>query len=453
MTSLPFSTTTYQQRRNSLMQNMGSGKILLFGNKESSVNFRDNWYPFRQDSTFLYYGGISLPDLYMLIDVDNETTTLFGNDLTLDDIVWTGPQPSLNDLAEQAGITHVERLNNLPDYLKEEIHYLPPYRPEHELLLHRYPLKDPSISLIKAIAEQRSVKSDEELDHMYEAANLTALMHETVIEYAKEGMKEHQLVSIASQVAWDHGVQWSFNPIMTINGNILHNHYYGNTLSAGDMVLFDGGIEVPSGYAGDMTRTFPVSSCFTPLQKDMYQIVLNAYEAAVEMLAPGVKFLDIHLRAAKALVSGLKGLGIMTGDPDEAVAAGAHTMFFQCGLGHLIGLDVHDMENLGEPYIGYTEDLVKSTEFGLKSLRLGKALEERYTVTVEPGIYIIPELIDRRRSEKKYEAFIDYTHLHKIRDFGGIRIEDDFVVTAEGSEILGEPLARTAEEMEELRQL
>ena len=452
MTSLPFSSSTYQQRRNILMQKLKSGKILLLGNKESSINFKDNWYPFRQDSSFLYYGGISLPDLYILMDVDNGTTILFGNDLTIDDIVWTGPQPALDDLASQAGITQVERLNKLPDYLQGQIHFLPPYRPEHEILLNQYSLKGPSIPLIKAIAAQRSVKSDEELDHMHEAASLTALMHETVIEYAKEGMKEHQLVSIAAQVAWDQGVQWSFNPIMTVNGNVLHNHYYGNTLSSGDMVLFDGGIEVPSGYAGDMTRTFPVSAHFTPMQRDLYQIVLNAYEAAVEMLAPGVKFLDIHLGAAKELVVGLKDLGIMKGDPEEAVAAGAHTMFFQCGLGHLIGLDVHDMENLGEPYIGYTEDLVKSQEFGLKSLRLGKAVEERYTVTIEPGIYIIPELIDRWRSEKKYNAFIDYHHLNNIRDIGGIRIEDDFVVTADGCELLGEPLARTAEEMEELRQ-
>ena len=451
---LPFSADTYRQRRQQLMSLVGSGKILLLGNKESSINFEDNWYHFRQDSTFLYYTGLALPDLNLIIDADKGQTIVFGDDATIDMIIWTGDQPKLSGLAEQAGIQKVMGAPKLGDFVDQDMHYLPPYRSEHQVVLKALSgggTLDPSLNLIKAVIQQRAIKSQEEIEELDKAASISALMHKSVIEAARPGMKEHELVAVASQLAWQHDTKWSFQPILTINGQILHNHYYGNTLKEGDLVLFDGGVEVASGYAGDLTRTFPVSAAFSPLQKDLYNIVRKAYQEARDMAKPGVRFKDVHLRAGLELCKGLKELGWMKGDMAAAVAAGAHTMFFQCGLGHMMGLDVHDMENLGERYVGYDESIQKSKEFGLKSLRLGRALEEGFVITIEPGIYIIPDLIDLFWSQGKFKDFINYEVLNAHRDFGGIRIEDDFVITATGARQIGEPLTTKAEEIENLR--
>lgn len=308
-----------------------------------------------------------------------------------------------------------------------------------------------SIPLLKAIIKQRSIKSTEEIEHMHDAASLTANMHRRVIQGARPGMKESDLVAIAEEYRWSQGVDWAFPPILTTEGEVLHNHYYGLTLTEGGMVLFDGGLNNHSGYAGDMTRTFPVSNHFSSLQRSLYDTVHRAHTRAVDMVAPGVRFLDIHLAASRVLVDGLKDVGFMKGNTDDAVAAGAHTLFFQCGLGHMIGLDVHDMENLGEPLVGYTDTLAKSTAFGLKSLRLGKELEPGYGITIEPGIYVIPHLIQMRKAEGAYADYIDYTFTEKHADAGGIRIEDDYIVTSEGAQLLGEPLERSADEIEALR--
>ncbi len=447
-----FPTQTYLDRRAILKKTLGKGKILLLGNEESSVNFKDNWYPFRQDSTFLYYFGLPIAGLTAIIDIDQDETILFGDELTIDDIIWTGPLPSLQSMAEKVGLSKVLPKDKLEDYLSPDTHYLPPYRPEHHLKLQSWfqgKADQQSLELIHAIAKQRTIKSPEEIEQLDIAADLSYQIHKAVMEACQPGMYEYELVAIAQKVTMEQNAKLSFTPILTKDGQTLHNHYYGNRLEEGQMVLFDGGVESPLQYCGDITRTFPVGKAFTSTQKELYQIVLNALKAAEQFVKPGVFFKDVHLLASKKLVEGLTDYGIMKGDPEEAVAAGAHTMFFQCGLGHLLGLDVHDMENLGEPNIGYTEQLKKSTEFGLKSLRLGKQVEEGYALTIEPGIYIIPALIDKFKSEGKFEAFINYNELEKHRHFGGIRIEDDYVITADGARRLGRnPLAREVEEVE-----
>lgn len=453
-----FTSQTYENRRNALKRALGKGTVLLLGNEESSINFKDNWYPFRQDSTFLYYFGINLPGLSAIIDIDNDREIIFGNELTIDDIVWTGPQPSLSHLAEKVGVKEVLPSSRIIDHLSANTAFLPPYRPEHTIkisewtgITHAEANSQYSVPLIKAISKQRAVKSAEELEEINKAVSITSAMHLAVMQAAKPGMKEHELVGVAMQTAAENNVHLSFPPIMTIDGNILHNHYYGNTLKEGQMLLFDGGTESTSLYAGDMTRTFPVGAKFDSRQKALYDIVINAHSAAVNAVQPGVLFKDIHLLACTKLVEGLKDVGLMKGDALQAVEAGAHTMFFQCGLGHMMGLDVHDMENLGEQYVGYSDQQVKSKEFGLKSLRLGKELEKGFVVTIEPGIYIIPELIDMFKAENKYTDFINYKELEGYRNFGGIRVEDDYVVTATGSQLLGTPLVRSSHDVEEVR--
>jgi len=459
-----FSIDTYIQRRHRLKKDVANGLIVFLGNEESSINFKDNWYHFRQDSTFLYFCAVALPSLTAILDCDSGEDTIFGDELTIDDIVWTGPQPSIATLAEKSGITKTAPTNQLEVILKKAvsegraIHFIPPYREEHVTKLSAWTGRSlieirsgESVTLIKAIIAQRNIKTAEEIIELHKAVDLTSAMHLAAMQYAKPGMKEAQIAARVNQVALAGEGQLSFPVIMTKNGQVLHNHYHGNTIHEGDMVLCDTGAEIASGYAGDMTRTFPVAAQFTETQRELYQTVLNAHEAAIAALKPGVKYKDIHLLACTELAKGLTGAGLMKGNPEEAVAAGAHTMFFQCGLGHMMGMDVHDMENLGEPYVGYSETVKKSTAFGLKSLRLGKELEAGFVITVEPGIYIIPELIDRWKAENKYAEFLNYDKLESYKSFGGIRIEEDFVITANGADLLGKPVAKTVKDVEEIR--
>lgn len=455
-----FSKETYIHRRKVLKEKVGSGLILLPGNEESSINFKDNWYPFRQDSTFLYYFGLNLPGLTAIINVDNDVEIIFADELSLDDIIWTGSLPSIQSLAELVGVKNVLATSKLKESVKQahKPHFLPPYRPEHTQKLtfitgysSAQIMEEASVPLISAIVAQRSIKSSEEIEELEVAVTASSKMHLQVMRSARVGMMEYELVGEAYKSAVGGGMKLAFPAILTTNGQILHNHYHGNALREGDMVLFDGGLESFRCYAGDLTRTFPAGNKFTTRQKEIYQIVLNAHEKVIASLQPGVLFRDMHLLACKELVEGLKMICLMKGDTDEAVNAGAHTLFFQCGLGHMLGLDVHDMENLGEEYVGYSPDLVRSKEFGLKSLRLGKELEQGFAITVEPGIYFIPELIALKRENKSLHQFIDFDLLETYENFGGIRIEDDFLITENGSVQLGEPLPRSVEDVEAIR--
>ncbi|MBW1655642.1 aminopeptidase P family protein [Flavobacterium quisquiliarum] len=459
-----FSRETYINRRQVLKKAMGSGLIILPGNEEVGMNYRDNIYHFRQDSSFLYYAGIDRPSLFLIIDIDADLEILFGDNLTIEQTVWVGPQDSLNSDAEKTGITTVQPLSFVEAVLKNAvqqkraIHFLPPYRAAITLKLSSWLdihpneiAKKSSIPLCKAIIAQRSYKTNEELIEIEKAVNITAAMHLKAIQSARPGMTEYEIAGQVEGTAISLGGHLAFPTILTVNGQYLHNHAGSNVLKEGQLVLCDCGAENNMRYAGDMTRTFPVSKTFTTQQKEIYNIVLKAEEAAVATLKPGTFFKDSHLTACKEILTGLKSLGLVKGDLDEAVAAGAHTLFFQCGLGHMMGMDVHDMENIGEEYVGYTETLKKSTEFGLKSLRLAKELEEGFVLTVEPGIYFIPELIDQWQVEKKYSEFINYDKVQAYRNFGGIRIEEDFLITKESYKLLGKPLAKTAEDIEALR--
>jgi len=448
-----FSKEIYQQRRNALKNAIGEGIIILPGNEDSGMNYKDNIYPFRQDSCFLYFTGIDRPDLCFIIDIDNDQEILFGDEATVEDIVWTGPQTALAESAEQSGIAFLRTKNEVESALRggREVHFLPAYRGETALKLISWGLTGkPSVPLIKAIVAQRSVKSTEEVEQIELAVATTVLMHKKAMELSKAGLSEVAIAGHLQAVAIEGGGNLAFPVILTVNGQFLHNHPTNTILKDGQLVLCDSGAENSMHYAGDLTRTFPVGKTFTAIQQDVYNIVLNAHQTAANALKPGVLFKDIHLLACEQLAIGLTDLGLMKGDPKDAVANGAHALFFQCGLGHMMGLDVHDMENLGEEYVGYTNDLKKSTQFGLKSLRLGRSLEPGFVLTVEPGLYFVPDLIDSWAAENKNADFINYEKVAQFRDFGGIRIEEDFLITAQGSRLLGPPLAKTIEEIHSL---
>ncbi len=460
-----FNREVYINRRQQLKTAVQTGVILILGNEESSMNYKDNHYHFRQDSNFLYFAGLDRANLALVIDIDNNKETIFGDDGSIDDIIWTGPLETLPSQAAKAGINDTASYKSLTDVLakavndKRPIHFTPPYRPENAQKISAFlniPLsnvkENTSVTLIKAIVALRSIKSAEEVAEIEKAVSITTDMHLTAMRNARPGMTENELAGQIHGLALSKGGNIAFPIILTVNGQILHNHSHGNVLKEGMMVLCDSGAENSMRYGGDMTRTFPVGKTFTSRQKDLYNIVLNAHNAAVEALRPGVFYKDVHLLACEKLVDGLSAVGLMKGNAKEAVAAGAHAMFFQCGLGHMLGLDTHDMEDLGEEYVGYTNTFKKSKEFGLKSLRLGRQLEAGFVLTVEPGIYIIPELIDMWKAGNKHTEFINYDVLETYRDFGGIRIEEDFLITETGKKLLGSPIAKTVEEVEAERQ-
>ncbi|MBC7885637.1 MAG: aminopeptidase P family protein [Saprospiraceae bacterium] len=459
-----FDTLTYINRRQKLKEKVNTGIILLLGNHESPMNYRDNTYRFRQDSTFLYYFGLDVAGLAAIIDTESGEEIIFGTELTIDDIVWTGPLPSVSDMAKSIGIDQTKDYTQLGTILSKarssgrQIHFLPPYRHDNMIRLGDWfdmPVgvvnDKASLILIKTIISQRSVKEKGEIEEIHKAVHISANMHLAAMQYSLPGMKEYEVAARVHQEALKGGGDLSFATILTVNGETLHNHYHGNTIQEGQMILCDAGAETVKHYAGDMTCTFPVGKSFTQRQKEVYEIVLHTHESAVKMLRPGITYKEVYLKAAENIFSGLKALGLTKGDPAEAVHAGAHAMFFQCGLGHMMGLDVHDMEDLGEQYVGYTDTLTKSTQFGMKSLRLGRELEPGFVLTVEPGIYFIPTLIDKWRAEGKYKEYINYDKLETYKDFSGIRIEEDFVITETGSQLLGRSLPKTVAEIEALR--
>ena len=459
-----FEKKVYIERRKQLQHAVGRGLILFLGNEESSMNYKDNLYPFRQDSSFLYFFGMDRPDLIGIIDIDNDSEIIFGDDFTTEEMVWTGYREPLHLLSGSVGVSIVKPKKELWSFMrlandhKKKIHFLPPYRPEqHELLADLLGVAVGSlrgmhsISLIKAIVAQRSYKSLGEIEEINRAVNTTAAMQTAAITLAKEGMTEAQIAGKMQEIAIGAGGNLSFPTILTQQGQILHNGYSHSPLKEGNIVLSDCGAETGMHYAGDLTRTFPVSTKFTTAQRDIYEIVHRAHESAVALLQPGKSFRDIHLHACEKLTEGLQQLGVMKGDVKASVAQGAHALFFPCGLGHMMGLDTHDMENLGEEYVGYNEEIIKSTQFGLKSLRLAKPLEEGFVVTIEPGLYFNPALIDEWEANNHLGSFINYDKLKAYRNLNGIRIEEDFFITGNGSRLLGNPLAKTASEIEALR--
>ena len=458
-----FEASTYIERRRQLRDRIGSGVILFVGNDLTPMNYADNPYPFWQDRSFLYYWGLDEPGLAGLLDADSGEAILFGHDPTIDEVVWTGPQPSLASKAERIGASGSAPIEELSDRIRalnaaeQKIHQLPLYRAASRIAVAGWlgiPVGeiDTTISrpFVEAVVDQRIIKTAEEIDETEKAMAITRAMHLEGMRVARPGVAEWEVAGAVEGMALRHGGRLSFPIICSKHGETLHNHHYPNILSAGDIVVLDTGGVAPSGYAGDITRTLPIGGRFDERQSVIYELVLEAEIRSIEAVRPGVRYLDVHLAACRILADGLTDLGIMKGDPDEAVAAGAHALFMPHGLGHMMGLDVHDGEGLDENYVGYGTELERSSQFGLASLRLGRSLQPGFVLTVEPGLYFIPALIDRWQADGVHESFIDYDVLDSWRDFGGVRIEDDVVVTADGNRVLGEPIPRSLEDVEAL---
>lgn len=458
-----FAPDLYKERRRKLKALMGGGLLLFPGNTGAAMNYRANTYHFRQDSSFLYFFGLDMPDLFGLIDVDHDEEFIFGNDVDLDDIIWMGPQPVMKERAALAGVERTFPLGDYRSYINkamasgQEIHFLPPYRGETMIQLSELLEKKTSglkslasEKLIRAVVSLRSVKDGFEIAEIEKAVDVTGLMHLTAMKMAKPGVVEREIAGVIEGIALSHGAPVSFPVILSINGQILHNHYHGNVLKEGRMMVTDAGAETSMHYAGDITRTVPVGGRFSLRQREIYQVVLDANLQSIAAVKAGVTNKSLHLLAATTIARGLKEIGLMKGDVEEAVSHGAHALFFPHGLGHMLGLDVHDMEGLGENYVGYDEEVKRSEQFGLAFLRMGKRLEAGYVITIEPGIYFIPALIDQWKAEGKLKEFIEYDKLEGFRDFGGIRIEDDILVTADGYKLLGKPIPKSIEEIEKV---
>jgi len=455
-----FKAEIYIERRKTLSKSVGHGLVLLLGNHDSALNYKANIYPFRQDSTFLYYVGLRRPDLAAVINAESGECILFGNEYTMQDKVWSGNQAALTELAQQSGIRRVKPLSSLAESLKtksgEKIHFLPQYRGQNIIqlcaLLDQSAAeleKNISWKLIQAIVSQRSIKTSLELDQIEDALEVTSAMHRQAMKMSKAGMVEREIAGFIEGFALAQGRRQAYGVIFTTHGEFLHNQSYDNVLQPGDLVLMDAGAESPLGYASDITRTFPVSGKFSLQQQEIYELVLKMQEESIALCSPGVPYRDIHLAAARIAVSGLKDLGIMRGDTDEAVSQGAHALFFPHGLGHMLGLDVHDMENYGEDFIGYNDKYERNHQFGLNNLRLARPLEAGHVLTVEPGLYFITHLIKSWEQEQKLNEFIDYGELDKYSDFGGIRIEDNITILEQGCRVLGETIPKSIGAVEE----
>ena len=442
-----FAKKTYIARRAKLKQTVGSGLLLFIGNDESGMNYADNTYHFRQDSTFLYFFGLPYAGLSAIIDIDNDKEIIFGDELTIDDIVWMGIQPTLKEKSETAGIVEVRPLKEIEAYLKnavqkkQAIHYLPSYRAEHQIKLFQWldiipGTEKPSLPFIMGVVNQRNYKSAEEIEEIEKACTVTGEMHVAAMRTVRPGLRESDIAAVVAETAFKYNYELSFPIIATINGQTLHNHDHSHLIKSGDMLLLDAGAETEMGYAGDMSSTMPADKKFTTRQKDVYDIQVAAHEAAVAALHPGVPFVDVYELSLKVIMEGMKNLGFAKGDAMDAVKSGAAAMFMPCGLGHMMGMDVHDMENLGEVYVGWN-GVPKSTQFGRKSLRLGRKLEPGFVLTIEPGIYFIPELMDLWKSQNKFTEFLNYDKLFTYKDFSGIRNEENYLITETGSHLLG----------------
>lgn len=445
-----FSSQTYIARRQKLRKSVKSGIIILLGNQEASANYPANTYHFRQDSTFLYYFGLNQPDYVGIIDIDNDTECLFADDYTIDDVIWMGKLPSVKELAASVGVKttypklELQRVVNAALRKGRKVHFLPPYRLTNTVVIsdligvRHLRVKDyVSAELVAAVIAQREIKSDEEIEQIENACDIAYNMHTTAMQMCRAGIFERDIAGTIEGIALREGAGVSFLPIVTINGQTLHNHYYGNKLADGRMLLIDAGAETTMNYCSDFTRTIPVSGKYSERQKEVYDIVLAANRKAYEVSRAGITYREVHLEALKVLGRGLHSLGLIKGDVDEAVAAGAVALFMPHGLGHQMGLDVHDMEDLGEKLVGYDAKTERSTQFGLASLRMGKTLREGHVITVEPGLYFIPDLVAKWKNEQINSAFINFQKVEQYFDFGGVRIENNMLITSSGNRELG----------------
>jgi Xaa-Pro aminopeptidase len=458
-----FSEKVYTDRRARLRKDAGKGIILVPGNVDAPFNYPDNQYHFRQDSTFLYFFGLDLQGLAGVIDIESGEDWIFGNDVDMDDIIWMGQLPSISEQASKAGVTKTASYPALDQVIKKAlsdgrpVHFLPPYRGETKIELERLlgiPAAElkakASLDLIRAVVSQRSVKDAGEIAEIEKAIDTAYLMHTTAMKMALPGTWEQEIAGTIEGIALAHGGPVSFPVILSMNGQTLHNHDHSGILEKGRLMVVDAGCETGMHYASDLTRTVPVGGKFDSRQKAVYEAVLAANMIAIDQARPGVLYRDIHLKSAEILTDRLKAVGLMKGNTQDAVAAGAHALFFPHGLGHMMGLDVHDMEHLGQIHVGYDGEIRPSSQFGLAFLRFGRRLQPGFVLTVEPGCYFIPALIDQWKAEGKHREFINYDEAEKYKGFGGIRIEDDILITETGCRVLGRPVPKTVGEVEAL---
>lgn len=458
-----FKKEVYTDRRNKLKKEVKSGLGLFLGNEEAAFNYPANTYHFRQDSHFLYFFGLQNPGFAGIIDFDNDKDYIFGNDFDIDDIIWMGVQPKVTDLAAKAGIENTGQYDELVKMLTvakmegRKIHFLPTYRGETVIELSNLlgisnadVKQEASVELIKAVIKLKEIKSEEEIAEIEKAVDIAYKMHTTSMKMAMPGVVEQEIAGTIEGISLALGGPVSFPIILSQDGQTLHNHCHNKVLEVGRMMVTDAGAETQECYSSDITRTVPVGGKFNERQAEIYQIVLDANMAAIEAIKPGIKYRDVHFIACRVIIEGLKKAGIMKGDTDAALEAEAHTLFMPHGLGHQMGMDVHDMEGLGEDYVGYDENTKRATTFGTAYLRLGKELKPGIVLTVEPGIYFIPDLIDQFRNEGKFMDFVNYDKVETYKDFGGIRIEDDILVTEDGYRVLGKPIPKTIAEVEEV---
>ena len=448
-----FSKQTYLSRRNELKRLVGSGVIILFGNNESPCNYPSNAYsPFRQDSSFLYYFGLAQPGLVGVIDVDNDSELLFGDDIDIEDIVWYGLVDSVSQMAASVGVAQTAPMSALSQLCSQTraagrtLHFLPPYRHDTMLTItdllgihHSRQRDEASLTLIRAVVKMRSSKTAEEVAELEKAAEIGYQMHTTAMRLARPGVTEKYVGGQVDGIARSLGAQVSFATIFSQHGEIMHGNPSMALLEEGRLALCDAGAETMSHYCSDNTRTFPVSGRFTERQLDIYRIVEECHDYVLTVARPGVCYRDVHFGVCRLMTERLKELGLMRGNTDDAVSAGAHAMFLPHGLGHMMGMDVHDMEGLGQIYVGFDDEVRPNLEqFGTNALRMGRRLEEGFVVTDEPGIYFIPALIDDWRASGHCKEFLNFDLLETYKDFGGIRIEDDVLITADGCRFIGE---------------
>ena len=448
-----FDKATYVSRRAKLKELVKSGIIILFGNNESPCNFPANgYYPFRQDSSFLYYFGLQRDGLVGVIDIDNDIETLVGNDIDIEDIVWYGSVNSMHDMAESVGVKNTAPMKSLKiicnDAMRQKrrIHFLPPYRHDIKIqifdLLGIHPVQQKesaSMALINAVVKMRSTKEQQEIEELERASVIGYKMHTTAMRLTKPGVTEKFIGGQVDGVANSYGAMVSFPTIFSQHGEIMHGNPSMAELESGRLVLCDCGAETINNYCSDNTRTYPVNGKFTQRQLEIYSIVEACHDYVLEVAKPGVKYMDVHFAVCRLMTERLKELGLMKGDTDEAVAAGAHAMFLPHGLGHMMGMDVHDMESLDQINVGFdTETRPRLDQFGTNCLRMGRRLEEGFVVTDEPGIYFIPALIDDWKASGHCAEYLNFDKLETYKDFGGIRIEDDVLITKDGCRFLGE---------------
>ena len=457
-----FNFEVYEGRREALKSKVHSGILLFLGNSEAAVNYPGNQYRFRQDSTFNYFFGMTDPDLAAAIDLESGEEIIFGNDVDIDDIIWMGPQPLLRDKAEKVGVYKTDVLSALDDYIAKavasgrKVHFLPPYRYHNMIQINRLlgiPFdkmkQSASEEFIKAVVSLRIIKQECEIAEIEKACDIGYQMHYAAMKMMKLGMVEQEIVGVMEGISISHGLMPSFPIILSQNGETLHNHSHHQVLTEGRMVVIDAGAETNTNYTSDFTRTLPASGRFTQQQKEIYNIVAAANNLAISLARPGKTYSEVHQAASRVIAQGLVDLGLLKGNADEIVAAGAHSLFMPHGLGHNMGMDVHDMEDLGENYVGYDDTHKRSSQFGLGSLRMGKMLEAGHVVTVEPGIYFIPALIEQWEREGTNAQFVNFEKLRSYYKFGGIRLEDDILITPSGCRLLGSKrLPITVEDVE-----